>query len=76
MSTPPLAVPPLSCNATVTVATPYAFAAGVNVSVPVAGLIVGSAENKALLFVVTMKFIACPASFGPGEMFFAHPATV
>ena len=40
VSTPPLAVPPLSWIVTVTVAVPTAFAAGVKVSVPV-GLTAG-----------------------------------
>ena len=35
-STPPSAVPPLSCAMTVTVADPLALAAGVKVSVPLA----------------------------------------
>ena len=39
VSTPPFAVPPLSCAATetCTVAVPCAFAAGVKVSVPLGG---------------------------------------
>ena len=34
VSAPPLAVPPSSCSVTVTVALPFAFAAGVKVSTP------------------------------------------
>ena len=54
VSTPPLATPPLSCSITVTVTTPKAFAAGVNVSTP-AGEIAGWALNRALLLLLTMK---------------------
>ena len=63
MSTPPFAVPPLSCNRTVTVAVPIAFASGVNVSVPVVE-IDGCTENSALLLLVTRKVSVCADSFG------------
>ncbi len=46
VSTPPLAVPPLSCSKTVTVAVPKAFSAGVYVSVPVVGSMLGPAANS------------------------------
>src|SRR5262245_37644601 len=61
VSLPLLAVPPLSCRRTVTVAEPLALVAGVNVRVPLAA-IAGWAENKALLLLETMKLSACPAS--------------
>jgi hypothetical protein len=54
VATPLLAVPPESCIVTVTVALPLAFAAGVNVSVPLA-LIDGWALKRALLLFVTVK---------------------
>src|SRR5437773_1644764 len=69
VSDPPLSVPPSSCNRTVTVATPFALAAGVYVSVPF-GAIAGCVENKALLVFEThvgqVKSTTCAASFaGP-----------
>ena len=54
-SSPPLDVPPSSLSTTVTVATPDAPAAGVYVSVPVAGLIVGCVLNRVLLLLVSVK---------------------
>ena len=44
VSSPPLAMPPLSWSETVTVDVPFAFAAGVNDSVP-PGLIAGPVEK-------------------------------
>src|SRR5438132_1067432 len=75
-STPPFAVPPLSCNCTVTVAGPFAFAAAVKVSVPLAAT-AGCAENSALLLFVTMKLSACAdSSGGPALIAAAQPTTV
>ena len=53
VSTPPLAVPPLSCKRTVIVALPLAFAAGVKVRLPFEEFTAGSTLNSASLFVVT-----------------------
>ena len=53
VSTPPLAVPPLSWATTVTVALPKALAAGVKVSVPLV-LIAGWALKRLLLLFVTV----------------------
>ena len=66
VSTPPLAVPPSSLSLTLTVATPKAFLAGVKVSVPVAGSIVGSSANNSGLSTVTTNVAFCPDSLaGP-----------
>ncbi len=68
VSTPPKAVPPLSCATTVTVAEPFAFVAGVKVSVPLDAM-AGCVRNSALLSFVTAKVTTWPDSFaGPGEM--------
>ena len=48
VSTPPFAVPPLSLITMVMLADPFAFAAGVYVSVPVE-LTAGATENRAAL---------------------------
>src|SRR5437867_1555642 len=65
LSTPPLAVPPLSWSCTVTVAVPLALEAGVYVSVPLAE-INGCTANSALLLLVTRKFTVWADSFaGP-----------
>src|SRR5438874_284814 len=61
VSTPPLAVPPLSCSRTVTVALPLALVAVVYVKAPVA-LMLGWTENKGLLSLVTRKLTVWPAS--------------
>ena len=53
VSTPPLAVPPLSCVTTVTVALPNALAAGVKVSVPFVPM-TGWALKRLLLLFVTV----------------------
>ena len=53
VSTPPLAVPPLSWMLIVIVAVPFAFAAGVYVSVPVA-LTAGATANRAGFVFPTM----------------------
>src|SRR3954469_7395522 len=72
VSTPPLAVPPLSCAVTVTVADPVAPAADVKVSVPVADT-AGWAENSAVLLLVTMKFTVCALSLdAPALIAVAH----
>jgi hypothetical protein len=77
VSTPPLAVPPESCIVTDTVAVPFAFAAGVKVSVPLA-LIAGCTLKRALLLFVTVKLTVCvDSSAGPELMAlttFAPPA--
>ena len=52
-STPPLAVAPLSATTTVTVDEPLAFAAGVNVNVPLAAM-VGCALKSARLSAVSV----------------------
>src|SRR4029078_11170558 len=68
VTAPPPNVPRLSCSLTVTVATPFAFDASVNVSVP-AGDTAGWTENRAVLVLETMKSSACAASSaGPGLM--------
>ena len=68
VSTPPSAVPPLSCARTVTVAVPLAVLSGVKVSVPLAP-IAGATLKSAELSVVTMKLTVCAASpDGPAEM--------
>ena len=54
VSLPPLAVPPLSCKRTVTVAVPWVFGAGVKVNVPLAS-ICGGAANKPPLSVETLN---------------------
>ena len=75
VSTPPLAVPPLSCAFTVTVATPFAMRAGVKVSVP-STPIAGWVLKSALLLFVTRKLTAWPDSFaGPARMFAAKTGT-
>ena len=56
LSTPPLAVPPLSWAMTVTVALPLAFAAGVKVSVPPA-LRVGWLLKSAVLLLFTTRLV-------------------
>src|SRR5262245_25018140 len=76
VSWPPLAVPPLSCRRTVTVALPFAFAAGVYVSVPVADT-AGNTPNNASLLVETRNVSVCPfSSAGPREIFVAQFGTV
>src|SRR5439155_22553725 len=67
VSTPPFAVPPSSCAAMVTVAMPFAFGAGVKVSVPLAPT-VGCAEKSVLSLLLTLKLTVCDDSFGPGEI--------
>ena len=54
VSTPPLATPPLSLIAIVTVATPLAFAFGVNVSDPL-GLTAGCTLKSGLLLLLITK---------------------
>src|SRR5688500_880509 len=82
-SSPPLAMPPVSRNCTVTVALPLALAAGLKVSVPL-GAMLGWTLNRALLSLVTRKVSVWPASSsagvagapGYGRMFVAQPATL
>ena len=77
VSTPPLAVVPLSWVVTDTVAVPLAFAAGVKVSVPLA-LIAGCTLKRALLLFVTVKLTVWDDSFVGPELIalttFAPPA--
>src|SRR6185436_8539636 len=76
VSTPPLAVPPLSCATIVTVATPYWPVAGVYVSVPFA-LTAGCDENSGVLLLFKRNWTVCPlSSAGPGLMFVTQPGTV
>src|SRR5947207_8659330 len=63
VSTPPFAVPPLSCATTVTVALPFAFAADVYVSVPLDET-AGCTLNSALLLFVAVKVTVCLLSSG------------
>src|SRR5690349_13231113 len=67
VSTPPLAVPPLSCATTVTTAVPFASGAGVNVSTP-EGETAGCDAKSALLLLVAVKVTLCDdSSGGPAE---------
>ena len=76
VSTPPLAVPPLSWIWTETVALPFASAAGVYVSVPLAA-IAGWLENRPLLLFDTMKSTTWVDSLaGPLLIAVAQPTTV
>src|SRR5437868_1676749 len=81
----PLALPPLSCSRTLTVAVPHLLADGVNVNVDVAGqgpdgaLKAGSTEKSVLSEVVTWKSRAWPVSsaltgVASGAMPLAKPA--
>ena len=73
VSTPPLAVPPLSWTVTVTVALPLAFAAGVKVSAPLAAR-AGWALKRALALFVRVKLnVWADSSAGPAEMLVAKP---
>ena len=78
VSEPPFAVPPLSTALTVTIAVPFAFAAGVKVSVPVgetAGPPPGA--NSAGFELVVENVTVCPVSeAGPALTFVAQPGTV
>ena len=65
---PPFAVPPSSTAVTVTVATPCASAAEVNVSFPL-GSIAGWTANSAGVSAMTVKVTVWAASLaGPGEI--------
>ena len=59
----------------VTVALPFAFGAGVYVSVPLAET-AGCALKRALFPFEVTNVSVCEASFGPAEMDVAQPATV
>ena len=75
-SLPPLAVPPLSCNWTVTVAEPLALPAAVKVNVPFAAM-AGCAENNGWLLLLTIKSRSCADSFAvPALIAVAHVPTV
>src|SRR5207245_5420600 len=69
VSTPPLAVPPMSFRTSVTTEDPDVFGLGVNVSVPFE-LSSGPIENSpGFVKSVTLKFTVCPdSSGGPGEI--------
>ena len=72
MLTPPLAVPPESCNVTVQSDTPDAFAAGVNERTP-ALVIAGWLEKIAVALHERLKLSVCDDSFaGPAESEVAH----
>src|SRR5436190_911221 len=75
VSTPPLAVPPLSERNTVTVAEPKAFGAGVNVSVPLALIEGPLAKSDGLLFETMLNVSVCDDSLaGPALIAVAHDA--
>ena len=68
LSTPPKAVPPLSCTKTVTVALPDWLSAGVKVSVPSA-LIAGPALKRFVLLLLTTNVtVWSEDSLAPAEM--------
>ena len=76
VSTPPLAVPPLSFRVTVMVAEPLASGAGVKVRVPPA-VMAGCALKRAVLLALTVKVRVWLDSFaGPALMFVAQLETV
>ncbi len=61
---------------TVTVAEPFALAAGMKLSVP-DSLMAGCTRNSGVLLLVTLKLTVCPSSFvAPPEMFCATPVIV
>src|ERR1044071_3379121 len=68
VSLPPLAPPPLSCSVTVIVALPYAFAAGVNVSVPFDATDGCTLKSELLVFVVVNVTVCPDSSEGPAEI--------
>src|SRR5437667_25447 len=74
VSTPPLAVPPLSESVTVAVALPFALGAGVKLSTPVAE-IDGCTLEGARVWLEGWKWTVWPpSSAGPAEMAVAHAA--
>ena len=75
VSSPPLAVPPLSDRLTVTVALPLALAAGVNVNCPVAPML-GWLANRPLLSLETLKLRVCDVSGSPSLMLVAQAFSV
>ena len=77
VSTPPLAMPPLSCSVKVIVAVPNLLPAGVYVSVP-AELTAGCVEKSAeFVLFVTLKVSVWPdSSGGPIERLVAQLFTV
>src|SRR2546428_259116 len=71
-----MAVPPSSCTCTMTVADPFALAAGVKVGVRLV-VVAGVQASGVLLLLLTMKFSTCAASLaGPALIAVAHPTTV
>ena len=76
LSMPPLTIPPSSWMLSVIAAEPFASAAGVKVSVPMA-LTAGAALNRAGFVLPTMlKCTVWLDSFGPGLMKLAQPSRV
>src|SRR5437764_5246122 len=74
VSTPPFAVPPLSCRKTLTVAVPVWFAIGVKVSTP-DGETAGWTLKSVLLSLLTWNATVCDDSLGgPALMLLAHGA--
>ena len=73
VSSPPLAIPPLSLMETLTVAEPTWLAAGVNVSVPLE-LTAGSVENRPVLSLVTMNDTVWPDSLDGPSLIDDRPA--
>ena len=75
-STPPLTVPPSSATTTVTSVAPFAFAAGVNVSVPLAAS-AGCELNSAGLAAVTLTTLTvCVLSLTGPTLKVANAPTV
>ncbi len=76
VSTPPLAVPPLSVSLSVIVADPFAFGAGVNVRAPLALTAGPAAKSAGFELPVRTNASVCPASSaGPALMPVAQLAT-
>src|ERR671925_614921 len=75
VSTPPLAVPPLSTALTVTVAAPLASAVGVYVSFPLDATAGWTAKRPVLSAETLNVTVWGDSPAGPGEMAVAQPAT-
>ena len=77
VSTPPLAVPPLSESVSVIVAVPATPGASVYVSVPVDDTAGPALNSAGLVLPVTLKVSVCAASSaGPALIAVAHGVTV
>jgi hypothetical protein len=77
VSTPPPAVPPLSCAATLIVALPLALGAAVYVSVPSAATAGPALNSDGFEFPVTLNETVWPdSSAGPALIAVAQPATL